>query len=298
MPLVVAANVLVVGSVNVDMVFRVPRLPAPGETVIGGTFSQGPGGKGANAAAAAARLGARTRFVGLVGQGFLGHQAVRDLEEAGVDTTLVEERATHTGVAGILVDEAGENVIAVASGANAEVDGRFVADALARLDADGAVVLTNLEVPDGAVSAAAEVAEANGWPVILNPAPARPVAPATLARCSIVVANRMEAQALGSAAALLEAGVNAVVVTLGGDGVDLHRAGRPLHQQPAFPVDVADTTGAGDAFCGALAWAVGEGRDLEDAVRFGAAAGALACRAVGARGGLPDRAELEATAGG
>ena len=298
MPLVVAANVLVVGSVNVDMVFRVPRLPAPGETVIGGTFTQGPGGKGANAAAAAARLGAETRFVGLVGHDFLGHHALRDLEESGVDTTLVSERATHTGVAGILVDDAGENVVAVASGANAEVDGGFVRNALSRVDAEGAVLLTNLEVPDDAVSAAAEVAETNGWPVILNPAPARPVASSTLARCSVVVANRMEARALGSAASLLEAGVNTVIVTLGGDGVELHRAGRPLHHQPALAVDVVDTTGAGDAFCGALAWALAEGRDLEDAVRFGAAAGALACRAVGARAGLPDRAELEAMAGG
>jgi ribokinase len=298
MPLVVAANVLVVGSVNVDMVFRVPRLPAPGETVIGGTFTQGPGGKGANAAAAAARLEAATRFVGLVGHDVLGHQALLDLEEAGVGTTLVGESAAHTGVAGILVDDAGENVVAVASGANAELDGGFVRDALSRVDADGAVILTNLEVPDDAVSAAAEVAEANGWPVILNPAPARPVASSTLARCSVVVANRMEARALGSVASLLEAGVNAVIVTLGGDGVELHRAGRPLHHQPAFAVNVVDTTGAGDAFCGALAWALAEGRDLEDAVRFGAAAGALACRAVGARAGLPDRAELEAMAGG
>jgi ribokinase len=293
MPPIVAANVVVVGSVNVDMVFRVPSLPAPGETVIGGTFSEGPGGKGANAAAAAARLGARTLFVGLVGHGHLGHRALHDLEEAGVEATLVEERTTQTGVAGILVDESGENMIAVASGANAEVDGRFVREALARVEVDHASVLTNLEIPDDAVAAAAEAAEANEWPLILNPAPARAVHATTLARCSVVVANRVEARLLGAADALLEAGAGAVIVTLGGEGADLHRPGRPVHHQPAFPVEVADTTGAGDAFCGALAWALADGRDIEEGIRMGAAAGALACREVGARAGLPDRSELE-----
>lgn len=289
---------IVVGSVNVDMVFRVPRLPAPGETVIGGTFADGPGGKGANAAAAAARLGARTLFVGLVGRGPLGHQALHDLEEAGVDASLVEERDAHTGVAGILVDEAGENMIAVASGANAEVDEAFVREALGRVDAERAVVLSNLEVPDEAVSAAAEVAEERRWPLVLNPAPARAVDRRTLDRCSVVVANSPEARTLGSPGALLEAGAGAVVVTLGAEGAELHRPGRPPHHQPAFPVEVADTTGAGDAFCGGLVWALAEGRDLEEGIRVAAAAGALACRALGARAALPERAELEAFVSG
>jgi ribokinase len=294
----VAGTVIVVGSVNVDMVFRVPRLPAPGETVAGGSFTEAAGGKGANAAAAAARLGGRTLFVGLVGRDPLGRKALRDLEAAGVDASLVEDKDAHTGVAGILVDEAGENLIAVASGANAEVDEPYVRRALGQVEADGAVVLTNLEVPDDAVAAAAEVAEERGWPLVLNPAPARAVDGRTLARCSVVVANRHEARALGEAEALLDAGASAVVVTLGPEGADLHRPGAPPHHQPAFPVEVADTTGAGDAFCGALAWATAEGRHLEDAVRVAAGAGALACRGIGARTSLPDRAEVTALVSG
>jgi ribokinase len=298
MPLGVAANVVVVGSVNVDMVFRVPSLPDPGETVVGGTFSRAPGGKGANAAVAAARLGARTWFAGLVGHDELGHQARRDLEAADVDVSLVGERPSPTGVAGILVDRAGRNLIAVASGANADVDGTFVRDALAHIDAPDAVVLANLEVPDDAVAAAAEVAETKGWPFFLNPAPARPVEAGTLARCSLLVANEGEARTLGSVADLLEAGVGAVVTTRGADGADLYRPGSPAHHQPPFRVNVMDTTGAGDAFCGAVACALSEDLGLEEAVRLGTAAGALACREVGARAGLPDRAELEALAGG
>jgi ribokinase len=291
----VAANVVVVGSVNVDMVFRVPRLPGPGETVTRGSFSRGPGGKGGNQAAAAARLGARTSFVGLVGDDQLGAEARQDLEAAGVNASLLGTGTASTGVAGIFVDDAGENMIAVASGANALLDGPAVRRALAGLDAEGAVVLANLEVPDEAVIAAAEAAEKRGWVFVLNPAPARQVPPEVLSRCSVLVPNEVEVAALGlgSVQELLEAGVGAVVVTLGARGAELHRPDRPVHHQPSFPGPVIDTTGAGDAFCGALCWALGEGADLGSAVRLAAAAGALACREVGARAGLPDRAEVE-----
>jgi ribokinase len=295
----VAANVVVVGSVNVDMVFRVPRLPGPGETVTGGSFSRGPGGKGGNQAAAAARLGARTSFVGLVGDDQLGAEARQDLEAAGVNASLLGTGTAPTGVAGIFVDDAGENMIAVASGANALLDGPAVRRALAGLDAEGAVLLANLEVPDEAVIAAAEAAEKRAWVFVLNPAPARQVPPEVLSRCSVLVPNEVEVAALGlgSVQELLEAGVGAAVVTLGARGAELHRPDRPVHHQPSFPGPVIDTTGAGDAFCGALCWALGEGADLGSAVRLAAAAGALACREVGARAGLPDRAELERLAG-
>ena len=290
-----AANVVVVGSVNVDMVFRVPRLPGPGETVTRGSFSRGPGGKGGNQAAAAARLGARTSFVGLVGDDQLGAEARQDLEAAGVNASLLGTGTASTGVAGIFVDDAGENMIAVASGANALLDGPAVRRALAGLDAEGAVVLANLEVPDEAVIAAAEAAEKRGWVFVLNPAPARQVPPEVLSRCSVLVPNEVEVAALGlgSVQELLEAGVGAVVVTLGARGAELHRPDRPVHHQPSFPGPVIDTTGAGDAFCGALGWALAGGTDLQQAVRLAAAAGALACREVGARAGLPDRAEVE-----
>jgi ribokinase len=237
------------------------------------------------------------RFVGLVGQDDMAGEARRDLEDAGVDVSLVRNRPTHTGVAGILVDEGGDNLIAVASGANAELDGAAVTEALGRIDLPSAVVAANLEVPDQAVAAAAEVAADRGWRFLLNPAPARAVERGLLARCSVVVPNEREAAALGSVEGLLDEGVGAVVVTRGREGADLHRAGRPAHRQPAFPVEAADTTGAGDAFCAALAWALAEGRHLEDAVTLAAAAGALACRGVGARASLPDRAEVERLAG-
>jgi ribokinase len=289
----VAAAVVVVGSVNVDLIVRVPSLPSRGETVIGGTFSRAPGGKGGNAAVAAARLGARTWFVGLVGRDDLGGEARRDLAESGVDVSGLGEVDEPTGAAAILVDERGENIIAVASGANASLDGDQVTAALNGIDADHAVLLANLEVPDDAVSAAARAAGDRGWPIVLNPAPARVVPAEVVAACRVVVPNEAEAVTLGGVDELLGGGADAVVVTRGPAGADLHRAGVPVHHQDAFRIDAMDTTGAGDAFCAALAVAVAEGRDLEAAVREAAATGALASRAVGARAGLPTRAEVD-----
>lgn len=287
-------NVVVVGSANVDLIMRVPRLPRTGETVIGATFSRAPGGKGANQAAAAARLGARTWFVGMVGDDDLGAWTRSDLERTGVDCSELGVGSAPTGVAQIWLDEAGENAIAVASGANGEVSASFVRKAFGRIDADSAVVLADLEIPDGAVSAAAETAEARGWTFVLNPAPARPLAASLLRRCGVLTPNRAEAVTLGpDIEALLDAGVGAVAVTLGAGGVDLYRPDRAVHHQDAFAVGVRDTTGAGDAFSATIAWAMAEGRDLKDAVAMAAAAGALATREVGARASLASRVELE-----
>jgi ribokinase len=285
--------IVVVGSVNVDLIVRVPRLPLPGETVIGGRYEEAPGGKGANAAAAAARLGARTWFVGLVGKDELGARARRDLEASGVDVTHLGMVGAPTGVAAIVVDQAGENLIAVASGANAEFGEEHVRTALDSIDVERAVVLTNLEISDAAVAAAASAAGRHAWPLVLNPAPARPLAPEVVAACEVIIPNETEAADLGGVDALFAAGARAVVVTRGAEGSDLHRPGQPVHQQTAFPADVADTTGAGDAFSAALCVALAEERGLEEAVRWGAAAGALASRGVGARSGLPTRQELE-----
>lgn len=289
--------VVVVGSVNVDLIVRVPRLPSRGETVIGGTFSRAPGGKGANAAAAAARLGADTRFVGLVGGDGLGRDARRDLEAAGVDVSALGDTGEPTGVAAILVDQEGQNVIAVASGANGAVTAEHVRDALAAIEADRPVVLTNLEIPDQAVAAAADEATERGWLFVLNPAPARPVARRVVAACDVVVPNETEAATLGGVEELLSSGARAVVVTRGPAGADIHRPGREAHHQSAFPIEAVDSTGAGDAFSAALAVALSEGRDLEDAVRDAAAAGALATRAVGARSSLPTREEIDRLTG-
>lgn len=291
------AAVVVVGSINVDLIVQVPRLPARGETVIGGRFREAPGGKGANQAAAAARLGAPTWFVGLVGEDDLGVRARRDLGDAGVDVTHLGLGAAPTGVAAILVDDRGQNLIAVASGANADLGADHVHKAFDSIDLERAVVLSNLEIPDRAVAAAGEAAARRGWSFVLNPAPARPLGSDLLAMCDVIVPNETEAADLGGVDALFDTGARAVVVTRGGEGAQLHRPGRPVHHQPAFPVDVADTTGAGDAFSAAMAWAVASGRDLEDAVRLASAAGALASREVGARTALPTRKELEGLAG-
>jgi ribokinase len=287
--------VVVVGSVNVDFLVSVPRLPAPGETVIGGRFQRAPGGKGGNQAVAAARLGGRTWLVGCVGDDDLGRQAREELRQAGVDTSLLGTGRAPTGVAAVLVDPGGENAIAVASGANDELDPETVRAALASIPARDAVVLACLEVPDPAVLAAAGSAAARGWPLVLNPAPARPLPPALLGRCAVLTPNRHEVAGLGpaSVADLLAAGAGAVVVTRGAEGADLYRAGRPVAHQPPFAVRAVDTTGAGDAFSAALAWALAGGRALEEAVRLAAATAALSTRAVGARASLPDRATLD-----
>lgn len=288
-------SVIIVGSVNADLIVRVPRLPAPGETVIGGSFSRVGGGKGANAAVAAARLGAPVRIVALLGDDDLGRVSRDELRAEGVDVSALETGASPTGVALILVDEHAENLIAVASGANAELSGREVTAALATVEADTAVVLANLEVPMGAVEAAAATATERGWRFVLDPAPARSVPPSLVRHCDVLTPNEHEALTLGYASvdALLDAGAAAVVVTRGGAGVDLHRPGLPVHHQAAFSVEAVDTTGAGDAFSAALSVSLAAGRDLEEAVRVAAAVGALATRAMGARGSLPDRGELE-----
>lgn len=285
--------VVVVGSVNVDLVVRIDRLPETGETVTGGTFHRVPGGKGGNAAVAAARLGVRTALVGMVGPDDLGEEARRDLAGAGVEVGPLGTSAAPTGVAAILVDREGRNVIAVAPGANAELSAADVGDALSAIEADRAVVVANLEIRDEAVLAAAEGAAERAWPFVLNPAPARPLPPGLLERCAVVIANEIEAEALG----LPGAAPGAVVITRGADGADLHRPGEPVLRQAGFEVEVADTTGAGDAFVAAVAWSMLEGIPLERGVRLACAAGALACRALGARAGLADRAEVEALAG-
>jgi ribokinase len=286
--------VIVVGSINVDLVIQIPALPRRGETVTGGTFTSALGGKGANQAAAAAKLGARVWLVGLTGDDAFGRRAREDLEAHGVDISTLGSSASPTGVAGIFVDRGGENMIAVASGANHELTAKEVSDRLAEVRTEGAVLLANLEVSDDAILAAAETAARRGWRFVLDPAPARPLSPRLLALCDVVTPNRSEADALGSVGAMLEHGVGAVVLTLGADGAQVHRADGSTREQRPMPVQVMDTTGAGDAFNGALAWRLADGDDLDDAIPWATAAGALACRGVGARTSLPDRDELEA----
>jgi ribokinase len=296
-----AARIIVVGSVNSDVTVKVPELPRPGETVVGGTLEISDGGKGANAAVAAARLGVRTHLVALVGADERGRAARAALVEAGVDDAYVGTVEDATGLAAVLVDARGENLIAVASGANARLTARHVETALAGLARASAptVVLAGLEVPDEAVLAAARGAAARGWPFVLNPAPARPLAAELTVLCSVLTPNEHELKRLAPTGpeALLAAGAGAVVVTLGAAGAEVHRAGSRAVRITPFPSAPVDTTGAGDAFNAALAAALADGEPLERAALAAGAAGALATRAAGARGGLPTAAEVNQLVG-
>src|SRR5215208_1945722 len=287
------AAVVVVGSVNADLVVTVARLPRAGETVSGGTFARHGGGKGANQAVAAARAGARVALVGAVGADDLGDEALRELEAEGVDVSAVLRLAhVPTGVAAIVVDERGENQIAVASGANAALTGEAVATALPSLLTGEGVVLLGHEVPPEAVRAGAEAARAAGWPAILNPAPARPLIDDLGG--VILTPNRAEARALTgeddveAAVRVLHARSGApVLVTLGAEGALLTD-----ERFAASSVDVVDTTGAGDAVNGALAARLAAGEPLRDAVRFALAAASLSTRVPGARAGMPRRDDV------
>ncbi len=291
-------RVVVVGSANADMVVRVPQLPLPGETRLGGVFALVPGGKGANQAVAAARLGAAVTFVGCVGADSFGDMLALNLENEGIGTGfVVRDPDAQTGVALITVDETyGENTIVVAPGANAKLSPALV-DLAAAAIRDADVVLCQLEIPMETVLFALQTARGAGVTTILNPAPAQALPGDMLAAVSVLTPNQTEAaQILGgdydpSASALMlkHRGVETVLVTLGADGVRLVTADQNLGI-PAFPAaHVADTTAAGDCFNGALAVALGEGQPLEDAVKFANAAASLSVETEGAQPSLPNR---------
>jgi ribokinase len=291
-----AARVIVVGSINVDLVVTLERLPAPGETVSGGRFSRHGGGKGANQATAAARLGAAVAMVGAVGDDDFGEEALALLREDGVDVGAVARlEGVPTGVALIAVDAGGENQIAVASGANAALDDGAVERALGGGGApEGAVVLLNHEVPEAARLAGARTARG---PIVLNPAPARPLPDELAALHPILTPNAGEARELtgeedpeAAARALRERTGAPVLVTLGAEGALL--VGDDVEGIAAPTVEVVDTTGAGDTFNGALAAELAAGRDLRAAAAFAVRAAALSTRVAGAREGMPRRDEL------
>ncbi|MEJ2151821.1 MAG: ribokinase [Gemmatimonadota bacterium] len=283
--------VLVVGSINEDLVVSADRLPRPGETVAGGVFQRFGGGKGANQAVAAAKIGADVVFVGAVGDDDLGGHAIDRLDARGIDVTGVARvEGTATGVALIVVDRNGENQIAVASGANAALDRKLVERALGRraLKSDG-VVLSNLEIGDDAVLAAAETAAASGLTLILNPAPARAIPDPLWALGPILTPNEGEAEALTglsdparAANALIEKTGVPVVVTLGDAGA-LVVDGGGARRYSAIDVEPIDSTGAGDVFNGVLAARLAAGNALDDAVRWAIVGSGLAVTERGAR---------------
>jgi ribokinase len=293
------ARVLVVGSANVDYTIALPRLPGPGETVSEGTLLVDRGGKGANQAVGARRLGADVRLVGCVGADAAGRSIIDALAAEGVGlsgVTVVEGVATGTAL--IAVDRAGHNQIAVAPGANRRLEGSWV---IAR-DADFAwaqVVLCQFEIPAATVLEALTRARRHGILSILNPAPVPDSPPDVWGLVDYLTPNRGEVERLtgqagvaGAATALRERGVGTVVVTLGEDGALVCGATR-ARPVPGFAVNAVDTTAAGDAFNAAFAVALAEGRDLVAAARFANAAGALTCTRRGAQDSLPKRSEVD-----
>jgi ribokinase len=319
-----AGRVIVVGSVNVDLVVVASRLPGPGETVTGGDVARHHGGKGGNQAVAAARLGARVAFVGAVGEDDFGAAARAALAAEGIDVSHLATVARPTGVALIVVDARAENLIAVAPGANASPTAASVAAALEALAVGpGDVVLASCEIPPEAVRAALAGARAAGATSVLNPAPADGLDPATIALADVLTPNQAElallAAAAGAGAAVRAAapaevapeietlaqrllaegaGGRAVVVTLGAAGALVVPADGPAARIPALRVVPVDTTGAGDAFNGALAAGLAAGLPLTEATRRAVAAAGLSTTRAGARGGMPTTADLASFRGG
>lgn len=280
----------VVGSINLDLVASGAPLPQAGETVTGAQFAQHPGGKGANQALAARRLGAAVHLVGCVGDDALAETAMTLLRRDGVDVSnVMSELGTATGVALIAVSPEGENQITVASGANTRVGPSDVAG-LPKCD----VILSQLEVSVTAVEAATRRAAETGALMAINLAPAIGVSPQLLKDADLLIVNEIEADFYGDA--LHERG-GLVALTLGGEGAALFKMGQEIARVPAFDVDVVDTTGAGDTFCGALAVALAEGQTPEHALRFASAAAALAVTRPGAQPSLPRRAQVDAMLG-
>lgn len=302
------SDVVVVGSCNLDLIIAVPALPVPGQTVLGGDVVTRPGGKGANQAVAARRLGADTAFVGALGDDHFGRILRRALDAEHLDLGQVVVTDGPTGVALIVVDQAATNQIAVAPGVNRRLAAEHLAS-LAPSLRSGSVLLLQLEIPVPTCVAAARIARGAGATVVVNGAPltdpSDPDLRRLLALTDVLIVNEGEALDLVPAerpatteawldlAARVRAfGPGAVVVTLGASGAvaaerdDAFAVG-------AFPVDAVDTTGAGDAFCGAVAAALVEGRSLRDAVRRGCAAGALATTAIGAQTALPTARDVE-----
>ena len=274
-------DVVVVGSANLDLVANLDHLPTPGETLIALGYAEYPGGKGVNQAVACARMGAKTAFVGCVGNDDAGTLLRSVLEGEGIDTSHLRTVSVPTGRAFINVDSHGENEIVVVAGANAQVgfEDKFVIP-------NSRVVLAQLEVPLETIEMAFTQARSNGAVTVLNPAPARDIPASLLSLANIVVPNETESVAVGGTKQLLQSGVATVVTTLGADGASIDTASSTTHIAP-YKVTPVDTVGAGDAFIGATCAELSRGSSIEDAARMGAIAGALATTVKGAVPSLP-----------
>lgn len=298
------SDIVIIGSSNTDMVVKVDHLPRPGETVLGGEFRMVSGGKGANQAVAAARAGGKVAFVARVGGDAFGEQAVAGFLADGIDVSHVSrDNAVPSGVALIMVDGAGENSIAVASGANMLLSESDVFSAREVIE-NASVVVTQLETPVETVLSVAEAGAACGAVVILNPAPARELDESLLGLVTVLTPNETEAELLTgirvhdtasakrAAAALIARGVKTVIITMGKQGAFV-MGGDICCLVEGFRVMPVDTTAAGDVFNGGLAVALSEGNSMIDAVRFANAAAAISVTRMGAQPSAPARVEID-----
>ena len=296
-------NITVIGSSNTDMIIKVPRIPKPGETILGGKFSTHAGGKGANQAVAAARAGGNVTFVGRVGDDIFGAQALKGLEKEGINIDyIVKDKEAPSGIAEILVAEEGGNSVAVASGANQNLSVYDIIAAKEPILASD-IILMQLEIPLKTVEYAAKLAYDNGIRVILNPTPGQPLPISILKTVTILTPNEYEAEMLtgikiedeGAAEdagkILMSKGVNKVIITIGKKGaLILDSSGSDL--VGGFKVNAVDTTVAGDVFNGALAVALAEKNNIWEAVKFSNAAAALSVTKMGAQSSVPRREDI------
>lgn len=297
-------KIVVLGSCNTDMVIKSDRLPVPGETILGGTFMMNPGGKGANQAVAASRLGGNITFITKIGNDVFGRQAIELYKKENINTDYIfSDPVNPSGVALITVDAYGENCIVVASGANKTLtpdDVAKVKDVI--LDAD--ILLMQLEIPIETVEYAAEIANNNGIKVILNPAPGRMLSNDLLKNLYMIIPNKTETEMISgievtgwesakkAADIISSKGVDIVVITLGSDGALLKERDRYV-EIPAFKVQAVDTTAAGDTFCGALSVAISEGKSLEEGIRFASKCSSITVTKMGAQASIPYRKDID-----
>jgi len=296
-------KILVIGSSNTDMVAKTTHLPAPGETVLGGDFLMAPGGKGANQAVAAARLGGNVTFIAKLGNDIFGKQAKTQYAQENIDTKhIVTDPAHPSGIALITVDAHGENCIVVASGANAHLTPQDIQKAEKEMG-NPSCILMQLEIPLETVQYVVKKAVEKNIPVILNPAPAQPLPDEILKHIHILTPNQKEAEILtgipitdkpgaeAAAKALAAKGVHTVIITLGKSGALILDQGQ-IEWVPAPEVHAVDTTAAGDVFCGSLAVALSEKHSVKESVIFACTAAALSVTKMGAQTSAPTRQEV------